>query len=254
MYFWSNHYHFLISAKIGLSFFSSSSFRCKVSCILEIFLFYQYIFLNFSSYLLIYLNLNIYLFSQLVAISNSKDSPVKVLHSICQQIWKTQQWSQDWKMSVFIPIPKKVNAKECSNYCTTELISHTSKVMVKILQARLQQYMNHELPDVQHGFRKGSSVHFGHSVMCDSLWCYEPQHARPPCPSPTPRVYPNPCPLSWWCHTTISSSVVPFSYCLQSCPASEAFPVSQFFALGGQSIGVSASASVLPRVLRTDFL
>ena len=86
MYFWSNHYHFLISAKIGLSFFSSSSFRCKVSCILEIFLFYQYIFLNFSSYLLIYLNLNIYLFSQLVAISNSKDSPVKVLHSICQQI------------------------------------------------------------------------------------------------------------------------------------------------------------------------
>ena len=72
-------------------------------------------------------------------------------------------------MSVFIPIPKKVNAKECSNYCTTELISHASKVMVKILQARLQQYMNHELPDVQHGFRKGSSVHFGHSVMCDSL-------------------------------------------------------------------------------------
>ena len=88
MYFWSNHYHFLISAKIGLSFFSSNSFRCKVSCILEIFLFYQYIFLKFSSYLLICLNLNIYLFSQLVDISNSKDSAVKVLHSICQQIWK----------------------------------------------------------------------------------------------------------------------------------------------------------------------
>ena len=98
-----------------------------------------------------------------------KDDAVKVLHSICQQIWKTQQWPQDWKMSVFIPIPKKVNAKECSNYCTIALISQASKAILIILQARLQQYMNHELPDVQHGFRKGSSVHFGHSVMCDSL-------------------------------------------------------------------------------------
>ena len=77
-----------------------------------------------------------------------KDDAVKVLHSICQQIWKTQQWPQDWKRSVFIPIPKKGNAKECSNYCTVSLISHTSKVMLKILQARLQQYMNRELPDV----------------------------------------------------------------------------------------------------------
>ena len=84
-----------------------------------------------------------------------KDDAVKVLHPICQQIWKTQQWPQDWKRSVFIPIPKKVNAKECSNYCTIALISHTSKVMLKILQARLQQYMNHELPDVHTGFRKG---------------------------------------------------------------------------------------------------
>ena len=75
--------------------------------------------------------------------------------AICQQIWKTQQWPQDWKRSVFIPIPKKGNAKECSNYCTIALISHTSKVMLKILQARLQQYENHELPDVQAGFRKG---------------------------------------------------------------------------------------------------
>ena len=73
---------------------------------------------------------------------------VKVLHSICQQIWKTQQWPQDWKRSVFIPIPNKGNAKECSNYCTIALISHTSKVMLKILQARLQQYVNRELPDV----------------------------------------------------------------------------------------------------------
>ena len=80
---------------------------------------------------------------------------VKVLHSICQQIWKTQQWPQDWKRSVFIPIPKKGNAKECSNYCTIALISHANKVMLKILQARLQQYVNHELPDVQAGFRKG---------------------------------------------------------------------------------------------------
>ena len=75
--------------------------------------------------------------------------------SICKQIWKTQQWPQDWKRSVFIPVPKKGNAKECSNYCTIALISHASKVMLKILQVRLQQYMNRELPDVQAGFRKG---------------------------------------------------------------------------------------------------
>ena len=85
-----------------------------------------------------------------------KDDAVKVLHSICQQIWKTQQWLQDWKRSVFIPIPKKGNVKECSNYCcTTALISHSRKVMFKILQARLQQYVNWELPDDQAGFRKG---------------------------------------------------------------------------------------------------
>ena len=83
-----------------------------------------------------------------------KDDAVKVLHSICQQIWKTQQWPQDWKKSVFIPVPKKGNAKECSNHCTIALISHASKVMLKILQARLQQYVNRELPDVQAGFRK----------------------------------------------------------------------------------------------------
>ena len=84
-----------------------------------------------------------------------KDDGVKVLHSICQQIWKTQQWPQDWKRSAFIPIPKKGNAKECSNYPTITLISHASKVILKILQARFQQYMNWELPDVQSGFRKG---------------------------------------------------------------------------------------------------
>ena len=84
-----------------------------------------------------------------------KDDTVKVQHSICQKIWKTQQWPQDWKRSVFIPIPKKGNANKCSNYHTIELISHASKVMLKILQARLQQYMNCELPNVQTVFRKG---------------------------------------------------------------------------------------------------
>ena len=83
-----------------------------------------------------------------------KNDAVKVLHSIRQQIWKTQQWPQDWKRSVFIPIPKKGNAKECSTYCTIVLITHARKVTLKILQARLQQYMNCELPDVQAGFRK----------------------------------------------------------------------------------------------------
>ena len=84
-----------------------------------------------------------------------RDDAVKVLHSICYQIWKPQQWPEDWKRSVFIPIPKKGNAKECSNYRTIALISHTSKGMLKILHARLLQYMNRELPDVQAGFRKG---------------------------------------------------------------------------------------------------
>ena len=94
-----------------------------------------------------------------------KDDAVKVLHSICQQIWKTQQWPQDWKRSVFIPIPKKGNAKECSSYHTIALISHASKVfkilkihMLKILQARLQQHVNGELPVVQTGFRKGGGT------------------------------------------------------------------------------------------------
>ena len=84
-----------------------------------------------------------------------KDDAVKVLHSICQQIWKTHQWPQEWKGWVFIPVPKKGNSKQFSNYCTIALISHASKVVLKILQIRLQQYMNRELPDVQDGFRKG---------------------------------------------------------------------------------------------------
>ena len=90
------------------------------------------------------------------------------------------------------------------------------------------------------------SVQFSRSVVSDSLRPHELQHARPPCPAPTPRVYPNSCPLSQWCHPTISSSVIPFSSCPQSLPASESFPMSQLFESGGQSIGVSASTSVLP--------
>ena len=95
---------------------------------------------------------------------------MKVLHSICQQIWKTQQWPQDWKRSVFIPIPKKGNAKECSHYCTIALISHSSKVMLKILQARLQQYMNRELPDVHTGFRKGKGTR---DQIANTCWIIE---------------------------------------------------------------------------------
>ena len=91
-----------------------------------------------------------------------------------------------------------------------------------------------------------SSVQFNHSVMSDTLWPHELQHARPPCPSPTPRVYANSCPSSQWCHATISSFVIPFSFCPQSFPASGSFQMSQLFASGGQSIGVSASTSVLP--------
>ena len=155
--------------------------------------------------------------------------------------------------------------------------------MLKILQARLQQYMNWELPDVQAGFRKGrgirdqivisvgsekkqensrktsistslcswlcgsqQTVQFSCSVLSDSPWPHGLQHARPPCPSPTPRVYSNSCPLSQWWHPTISSSAVPFSSHLQSFPASGSFQMSQFFASGDQNLGVSASASVLP--------
>ena len=99
-----------------------------------------------------------------------KDDAVEVLHSICQQIWKTQQWPQDWKRSVFIPIPKKGKAKECANYCTIALISHASKVVLKILQARLQQCVNHELPEVQTGFRKDRGTR---DQIVNILWITE---------------------------------------------------------------------------------
>ena len=96
-------------------------------------------------------------------------------------------------------------------------------------------------------------VQFSHSVVSNSLWPHELQHARPPFPSPTPKVHPNPCPLSQWCYQTISSSLVPFSSCLQSFPTSRSFPMSQFFASGGQSIGVWASTSVLPMNIQSWF-
>ena len=99
-----------------------------------------------------------------------EDDAVKVLHSICQQIWKTQQWPQDWKRSVIIPIPKKDDVKACSNYHTIALIIHASKVMLKILQARLQQYMSHELPDVQAGIRKGRGTR---DQIANILWIIE---------------------------------------------------------------------------------
>ena len=95
-----------------------------------------------------------------------KDDAVKVLHSICQQIWETQKWPQEWKRSVFIPIPDNGNAKNCSNYHTVALISHVSKVMLKILQARLQQYVNRELPDVQARFRKGRGIRAHVANVC----------------------------------------------------------------------------------------
>ena len=98
--------------------------------------------------------------------SRLKDDAVKVLHSICQQIWKTQQWPQDWKRSVFIPIPKKGNDKKFSNYCTIAFISHANKVMLKILQARLWQYVNRELPDIQAGFRKGTGTRDQIAKIC----------------------------------------------------------------------------------------
>ena len=103
-----------------------------------------------------------------------KDDAVKVLHSICQQIGKTQQWPQDWKRSIFIPIPKKGNAKECSNYRTIALISRASKVMLTILQARLQQYVNYELPDVQVGFRKGRGTR---DQIANIRWITEKQES-----------------------------------------------------------------------------
>ena len=134
------------------------------------------------------------------------------------------------------------------NLCDPMDYSHSGSSVHGILQARILEWVAISLTRRSSWPRDGthiSSVQFSCSVVFHSLRPHEPQHTRPPCPSPTPRVHPNPCPLSWWCHPTISSSVVPFSSCPQSFPASGSFQMSQVFSSGGQSIGVSASTSVL---------
>ena len=125
-----------------------------------------------------------------------KDAAANKLHSICQKIWKTQQWPKGWKRSIFIPIPKKGNAKECPNYCTIELISHTNKVMLKILKARLQQYMNWEFPDVQAGFRKGRGTRDQIANIC---WIIGKQENSRK--TPTSALLTTPKPLPVWITT-----------------------------------------------------
>ena len=131
-----------------------------------------------------------------------KDDAVKVLHSICLQIWKTQQWPQDWKRSIFIPIPKKGNVKECSNYHTIALISYASKVMLKILQARLQQYMNRELPDVQAGFRKSRGTR---DQIANIRWIIQKQESSRK--TSTSALLSMPKPLTVWTTTNSGEKV-----------------------------------------------
>ena len=143
-----------------------------------------------------------------------KNDAVKVLHSRCQLIWKTQQWPQNWKRSVFIPIPKKGNAKECSNYCTISLISHASKVMLKILQARLQQYVNCELPDVQAGFRKGRGTR---NQIANIRWIIE--KARESQKTSISALLTMPKPLTMWTTTNCGKFFKRWEY-QTTCPAS----------------------------------
>ena len=134
-----------------------------------------------------------------------KDDAMKVLQSTCQQIWKTQQWPQDWKRSVFIPIPKKGNPKECSNYYTIALISHGNKVMFKILQGRLQQYMNHELRDVQAGFRKGRGTR---DQIASIHWIIEKQESS----RETSALLTMPKPLTVWITTNCGKFLKRWAY------------------------------------------
>ena len=176
-------------------------------------------------------------------------SPLEHNLSMNNRLWSEIAMQRAWIFArilivklLFVSIstlPQTYNMNH-PNYHTIAFISHASKVMLKILQASLQQFMNRELPDVQ-------SVQFSHLVMSDSLWPHESQHARPPCPSPTAGVHSDSRSSSRWWHPAISSSVVPFSSCPQSLPASESFPMSQLFAWGGQSTGVSALASFSPK-------
>ena len=130
-----------------------------------------------------------------------------MLHSACQQIWKTQQWPQDWKRSVFIPIPKKGKARECSNYHTIALISHASKVMLRILQARLWQYVNHELPDVQDGFRKGRGTRDQIANIC---WIIKKQERSKE--TSTSALLTMPTPLTVWITTNCGKFLKRWEY------------------------------------------
>ena len=132
-----------------------------------------------------------------------------MLHSICQQIWKTQQWPQDWKRSVFIPIPKKDNAKECSDYCTIALISHASKVMLKILQARLQQYMTCEFPYAQAGFRKGKGTIYQIANIC---WIIEKSKRIPGKKKSTSALLTTPKPVTVWIKTNCGKFLKRWEY------------------------------------------
>ena len=136
-----------------------------------------------------------------------KDDAVKVLHSIWKQIWKSQQWPQDWKRSVFIPIPKKGNAKEHSNYRTIALTSHTNKIMLKILQARLQQYVNHELQDVQAGFRKGRGTR---DQIANIQWIIKKQESSRK--SSTSALLTMPKPLTVWIITNCGKFLKRWEY------------------------------------------
>ena len=138
-----------------------------------------------------------------------KDDAVKVLYSVCQQVWKAQQWPQDWKRSVFIPIPKKDNAKECPKYCTIALISHASKVMLKILHARLQQYVNCELPDVQAGFQKGRGTRDQIANIC---WIIKKQEISRKKKKSTSASLNMPMPLTVWITTNCGKFLKRWEY------------------------------------------
>ena len=157
---------------------------------------------------------------------------IKNFCSMMESVQRMKQQITDWDMYIILRL---VNIAK--PYLKKRLAPKIYKALLKLNNKKTQ-----------------SSVQFSRSVVSDSLWPRESQHARPSCPSPTPGVYPNSCPSSRWCHPAISSSVVPFSSCPQSHPASESFPMSQLFTWGGQSTGVSARASVLPMNTRTDLL
>ena len=158
--------------------------------------------------------------------------------------WKNQPQKENTEWSHLHEISKIVKFIEVENRMVVARHGGTKFQLWKWVDFADLTYINTTI----------SSVQFSRSVVSDSLLPHEPQHARPPCPSPTPGVHPNPCPLSQWCHPTISCSVVPFSSCPQPFPALGSFQMSQLFASGGQSTGVSASTSVLPMNTRTDLL